>query len=62
MRNGKEIGNCMESEDSKLHFCWLKPTCADSCVPVRNLLGHVAAYAPARACELRLALHHISVF
>jgi len=36
----------------------LKPTSANSCVPARNPLGHVGYYAPAPACELRLALHH----
>jgi hypothetical protein len=51
-----------KSELTKTHFRRLKPTCAKSCVPARNPLGHVVIYAPALACRLRLALHHISAF
>ncbi|MDA0347882.1 MAG: hypothetical protein O3C20_10820, partial [Verrucomicrobia bacterium] len=63
-----EYGKPTKSEDTKTHPCRLKPTCARSCVPARNLLGHVVIYAPALACELRLppspkgvtrAPHHI---
>jgi hypothetical protein len=47
---------------SKMPSRRLKQTCANSCVPVRNPLGHVGFYAPALICKLRLALYHISIF
>ena len=56
------FSNRTKGEHRGKRFPWLKPTCAMSCVPDRNPLGHVVIYAPAPACELRLAPHHISIF
>jgi hypothetical protein len=57
-----EFGNLTKSGVTKKHFRRVKPTCAKGCVPAHKQLGYVVFYAPALACGLRLALHHISIF
>lgn len=59
MKLNIELGEPQNGRDHPNNFSQVKSKCANNCVAVRNLLGHVGIYAPSKDCELRLVFHHI---